>query len=262
VLSLVAASPARAQAGGYGPFGPGEHYPARIKSCEGALDVQGGPLSPLASAGNIPPFEGRMEYSRPGLDTRLRITIDDQKFGAQVFVGDEARSPSMPLPGAVLPQDLGGDVICDDLNGDGVADFVAPISEHGNGLGAAFYNRFVVLSNGAGYRFWKLETMWPAKEDFVTFGRIEPIVMVTCDIVHTHGPERYFGHPPEHSYLVYDLWAFRGNHVVSVNSIDARFPAWVWFTYKANHLPATSVDAAEKQRFRPTPQIPVEVLPP
>jgi hypothetical protein len=254
---VVAALPAAAQRGGYGPFGPTEHNVARPTACEGALDVRGG-WSPQATLGHVPPEEGRIEYTRPGLDARLRITIDDQAFEAQVFVGDQPRSAPIPVS-AVMSFDLVKNAVCDDLNHDGVTDFIATISGHGNGLGAAFYQRFVALSDGASYRFWTLWTMWPDPEDFVTFGRIEPIVMVTRDIVQTHGPERYFGHPPERSYLVHDLWAFHGGEVVSVNSIDERFPVWVRFTYKPNHLPAKSVNAAEKLRWRPVPQAPVEV---
>jgi hypothetical protein len=255
---LTAAAPVGAQQQGHGPFGATEHYSVALRVCQGNLDVRGGPRFPQEPGDHFPPLDGRMEYSRPGLDAHLRVRIDDEAYVAQVFVKDEPRSGSVPLS-IISPIDLGEAAICDDLNRDGVVDFVATLWHHGNGLGASFYQRVVLLSDGPSYRAWTLETMYPAQEDFVTFGRIEPIVMVTCDIVHTHGPERYFGHPPEHSYLVYDLWAFHGNRVVSANSIDTRFPAWVWFTYKPNHLPATSVNAATKQQFRPTLQTPIEL---
>jgi hypothetical protein len=258
LLLLAAAAPVGSQSQAYGPFGPTEHYSVGLDTCKGDLDVRGGPRFPQEPGDHVPPLEGRMEYSRPGVDVHLRVTIDDEAYVAQLFVKDEPRSQSTPLS-IISPIDLGEAAICDDLNRDGVVDFVATLWHHGNGLGASFYQRFVLLSDGPSYRAWTLETMWPAQEDFVTFGRIEPIVMVTREIVQTHGPERYFGHPPEHSYIVHDLWAFHGSRVVSVNSIDTRFPVWIWFTYKPNRLPATSVDAAARQRFRPTPQTPVEL---
>jgi hypothetical protein len=155
--------------------------------------------------------------------------------------------------------DLGKNAVCHDLNHDGATDFIATIWAHGNGLGAAYSYRLVVISDGASYRFWTLDTMWADAEDFVTFGRIEPIAMITRDVVQTHGPERYFGHPPERSYIVHDLWSFHGSEVVSVNSIDERFPVWIRFTYKPNYLPAKSVNAAEKLRWRPAPRAPVEL---
>ena len=201
-----------------------------------------------------------MEYARPGLDARLRITVDDETYAAQIFTKDAPRSAPVPLSLASAA-DLGMTAICDDLNRDGVADFVTTLWHHGNGLGAEFYQRFVALSDGKGYRFWTLETMSPGQEDFVTFGRIEPIVMVTRDFVQARGAERYFGSEANRSYFVHDLWAFHGGQVVSVNSIDARFPVWVRYTHKPNHLPAKSVTADEKQRLRPTPQTPVELRP-
>jgi hypothetical protein len=220
--------------------------------------VRGGPSQ--TTPDQVPPEKGQIEYTRPGLDARLRITIDDQAFEARVFVGDQPRSAPIPVS-AMMSFDLVKNAVCHDLNHDGVTDFIATISDHGNGLGAAYYHRLVALSDGASYRFWTLETMWPDPEDLVTFGRIEPIVMVTRDIVHTHGPERYFDHPPERSYIVHDLWAFHGSEVVSVNSIDERFPVWIRFTYTPNYLPAKSVDAAAKLRWRPAPQTPVELSP-
>jgi hypothetical protein len=58
---------------------------------------------------------------------------------------------------------------------------------------------------GTRCRFWTLETLSPDEEDFVTFGVIEPIGMVTREFVVAYGPERYIGRGPDRSYFVRDL---------------------------------------------------------
>ena len=135
------------------------------------------------------------------------------------------------------------EAICQDVNGDGITDFITDHSKHGNGLGASFYDRLVVLSSSSGgYRFWILQNMDPSPEDYVTFGELEPIVMVTTTFANSEGAV-------PHSYYVYDLWSFRDGEVVSANDLDTRFPKWVWMTVAENHMPASSLSLEEKQRM-------------
>ncbi len=54
----------------------------------------------------------------------------------------------LPLVATVVSL-LPEEAICDDLNGDGVTDFITTHSLHGNGLGARFFARLIVLSSSA-----------------------------------------------------------------------------------------------------------------
>lgn len=147
------------------------------------------------------------------------------------------------------------DAICDDLNHDGATDFVVTLWGHGNGGGASSYDRLIALSFGDSYRFWVIPTMDPMAEDFVTFGKLEPIVMVTRGFVQKRDwPEE------SRSYFVYDLWTFHGGELVSANSVDSRFPKWVRYTLKPNWRPAISLTEDDKRRLRSIPR-PIEAVP-
>jgi hypothetical protein len=167
-----------------------------------------------------------------------------EQYFAQVTQGPREVTPrvQVPLVSTVLFL-LPTEAICEDLNGDGITDFVTDHSRHGNGLGASSYDRLVVLSSSSGgYRFWIMNNMNPSPEDFVGFGEIEPIVMITTTFANSEGAV-------PHSYYVYDLWSFRDGEVVSANDLDTRFPKWVWMTVAENHMPASSLSLEDKQRM-------------
>jgi hypothetical protein len=82
LLSVIAGLPFAAQSGAFGPFSPTEHNVARLTVCEGALDVRGGP-SPKTTPDDVQPEKGQIEYTRPGLDARLRITISGRSMAAR-----------------------------------------------------------------------------------------------------------------------------------------------------------------------------------
>ena len=160
---------------------------------------------------------------------------------AQIFSNALARSALVKVwVQASMPFDVGlDDAICDDLNHDGVTDFVVNLWGHGNGLGASFRRHRVVRLH---YRLWVVPTMSPGADDFVTFGKIEPVVMATRRV---RAQRDRPGEP--RSYLVYDLWAFHCGEPILANSIDGRFPKWVRFTSKPNWGPAISVTDDDKR---------------
>ncbi len=137
------------------------------------------------------------------------------------------------------------EAICADLNQDGWLDWVITLWLHGNSFGAEYYQRLIVLSSGDQYRFWVVPTMSPSAEDFVTFGQLARVVMVTTSWVNT-GNATVSGH----SYYVYDLWTFRDGSIVSANEVDTRFPKWVWMTSRENHKPARSLSETLQRKLR------------
>jgi hypothetical protein len=233
--------PVTVNAGPYGPFAPDEDYVVTLDLCEGALDVQ-----------QVHPPLGTVDFSHSDSQRRLRITMAGlSHYEAQVLSLEGPHSAQVTLQvQATTPNDIGfDDAICHDLNGDGLTDFVVTLWGHGNGLGAAFYNRLIALSAGSGYRFWVVPTMSPSYEDFVTFGQIEPLVMVTRAFVRNRDRQGQ-----QRSYFVYDLWTFRGDSLVLANTIDSRFPKWVRFTSQPNWKPAISLTEDEKRRRRSVPR--------
>jgi len=241
IASIVATISFAAQAGPYGPFAPNEHYGIAVSACEGVLDVR-----------QVHPPLGTVDFSRSDSEQRLRITmVGISHYEAEVLSGDVTVGTRVTVNvQATTPNDVGlDDAICHDLNLDGAMDFVVTLWGHGNGLGASFYDRLIALSADDGYRFWVVPTMSPAAEDFVTFGQIEPIVMVTRGFV-----QKRDGSKEPHSYFVYDLWAFRRDELVLANSIDSRFPRWVRYTLKPNWQPAISLTDSDKRGLRPDPR--------
>jgi len=234
IATLIATAAFAAHAGPYGPFAPDEHYTIELHACANVLDIRQ----------DHPPL-GTIDFTRSDSERRLRITmVGGEKYEAQVFSRDAALGARVNVNlEATMPFDVGlEDAICDDLNRDGAQDFVVTFSRHGNGLGASFYDRLIALSAGDHYRFWVVPTMGPAHEDFVTFGQIEPIVLVTREFF-----QRRDWRAEPRSYFIYDLWAFRGDEVVIANSIDSRFPKWVRYTIKPNWKPALSISADDKR---------------
>jgi hypothetical protein len=223
----------------HSPFFPEEDYTLPLNTCD--------PVQRVSE--NMHPASGSVTFAATDGAT-LTLTMSTvpepytELYFAQVTQGPREVTPrvQVPLVSTVLFL-LPTEAICEDLNGDGITDFVTDHSRHGNGLGASFYDRLVVLSSSSGgYRFWIMNNMNPSPEDFVGFGQIEPIVMVTTSFANSEGAI-------PHSYYVYDLWSFRDGEVVSANDLDNRFPKWVWMTVAENHMPASSLSLEEKQRM-------------
>ena len=236
---IIIATTANGLPSTHSPFFPDENYTLRMNSCD--------PVQRVSE--NMHPASGSVTFTAPDGPT-LTLTMSTvlepytERYFAQVTQGQREVTPKVqvPLVSSVLYL-LPVEAICQDVNGDGITDFVTDHSRHGNGLGASFYDRLVVLSSSSGgYRFWIMNNMNPSPEDFVGFGEIEPIVMVTTTFANSEGAV-------PHSYYVYDLWSFRDGEVVSANDLDTRFPKWVWMTVAENHMPASSLSLEEKQRI-------------
>ena len=223
----------------HSPFFPEEDYTLPINTCDSAKRV----------SENMHPASGSVTFTAEH-GSALTLTMSTvlepytEQYFAQVTQGPREVTPSVqvPLVSTVLFL-LPNEAICEDLNGDGITDFITDHSKHGNGLGASFYDRLVILSTSSGgYRFWIMNNMNPSPEDFVSFEKIESIVMITTTFANSEGAV-------PHSYYVYDLWSFRDGEVVSANDLDTRFPKWVWMTVAENHMPANSLSLEDKQKM-------------
>ncbi len=229
--------------GSHSPFFPEEDYTLSLGSCSTSRDV----------TNNHPP-EGVVSFWRGR--QKLNLTMVDGHYVAEVYSEAKPISEAVHIPVRVtMPFDVLEEAICADLNQDGRVDWVITLWLHGNGFGANYYQRLIVLSAGEQYRFWVVPTMWPGAEDFVTFGQLARVVMVTTSWVNT-GNATVSGH----SYYVYDLWTFRDGSIVSANEVDTRFPKWVWMTSRENHKPARSLSETLQRKLRQDRVGPQEAL--
>ena len=246
---LLVVDVAEALSAWHSPFFPEEDYRLTLGTCE--------PTS--REIRSMHPAVGSVTFEARGGETlTLRMSSSAQDPATRYVAhieesGQRTTTPEVELPlESVVASLLPEKAICADLNGDGKTDFITDHWRHGNGLGAAFYDRLLVLSSpSGGYRFWVLGTMYASAADYVSFGAIEPIVIVTTSFANSGGAI-------PHSYLVYDLWTVRGGEVVSANHIDSRFPMWIWMTVKENHKPASSLSREAKRRMR-EPKVAVEI---
>jgi hypothetical protein len=225
----------------HSPFFPEEDYRLALGTCE--------PTSREIRRDH--PAVGSVTFEARGggetLTLRMSSSAQDPatRYVAHIEESGQRATPEVELPlVADVAWLLPGKAVCADLNGDGKTDFITDHWRHGNGLGGAFSDRLLVLSSpSGGYRFWILGTMYASAADYVSFGAIEPIVIVTTSFANSGGAI-------PHSYLVYDLWTVRGGEVVSANHIDDRFPKWVWMIVGENHKPASSLSREAKRRMR------------
>jgi len=210
---------------------------------------------------NVHPARGWVTFSAPdGRHLKLNMsTLTDpysEKYFAQITdSGQEiTRRIELPLIATVVSL-LPVEAICQDLNGDGITDFITTHSLHGNGLGARSHDRLIALSSSAtAYRYWIIRTMDPSPTDFQLLGDSESLVMLTTSFANS-------GESTPHSYLVFDLWNFLDDEIVSWNHIDPRFPKWVWMTFSENHKPAASLSGINKQQML-APRSVREIFPP
>jgi hypothetical protein len=223
----------------HSPFFPGQDHTSPMKICK--------PLERKLE--NLHPALGSVTFSAPdGRRLKLDMATLAEPYSENYFAtitddGQEITSRvDLPLIATVVSL-LPTEAICQDLNGDGISDFITTHSLHGNGLGARFHDRLVVLSSGdTAYRFWIVRTMDPSPLDFQLLGESESLVMLTTSFANSGGAR-------PHSYYVYDLWTFLNDQLVAANSIDHRFPKWVWMTLSENHKPATSLSSTDKQQM-------------
>jgi hypothetical protein len=228
---VLGAGEAGALPGWNSPFLPGEHRAASLDSCDASSSIQ-----------RESPPKGTVEYRRGNM--HLVLNLLEYGYEATVLDGStEIGSTVFVVQDVVGSSDVQeSDAVCADLNGDGKLDFAVLISEHGNASGSSDATRLIALSSPDSYRYWRAPASFPSPDDFVTYGKTAPVVLVTTRIVRTMDPE--------HTYFLYDLWRFNGSEIESANALDPRFPAFVLYSNGENHKLSKLLSSDVKKRLR------------
>jgi hypothetical protein len=133
------------------------------------------------------------------------------------------------------------DVYWSDLNKDGKPDFIILSWSPGCGLPADDIT--FALSNKNGYAITTIPTFSPDANDFVDIKHNG-----TCQFIQTtliNCPKARDG--KEHNFWVYNLFEIKGSKIILNNSMDRRFPKWVWYSFKPNHRETDLISSAQKQ---------------
>jgi hypothetical protein len=133
-----------------------------------------------------------------------------------------------------------------DLNRDGRCDYVVDMRNiFGCGLAAEGSTVIFLLSSRQGYVAQTVSSDCAEARDFMDLNRDgRPEFLHTCFV---------FGEPGRdgrtHNYWAYNLLTFSGTNIVSANALDARFPRWVWYTFKPNHRDTDQLTPAQRKRL-------------
>jgi hypothetical protein len=151
-----------------------------------------------------------------------------------------------------------------DLNGDGASDLVFQTGSAGNGLGAAFVTRMLLLSSAQGLVPVSVETAEPSLRDFLKLGGSGSCLMLQLLPLHVSAALTSDGRP--HWFWVYDLLDFDGASVVRASDRLPGFPRWILYAYEPTATPTTVLSDEAKGRawaereygriYTPTPEDP------
>jgi len=138
------------------------------------------------------------------------------------IINIKSESGKVLLPPTQLTDCCPGEIIMVDINNDGTPDFIAR-SYNPTGCGVCWEQETLhfILSDGEAYKFArKLDQVDPGREDFFKLDN-GANVMIFTRYATTISPL------PEHNFYVYNLIAFTDTKLVSMNSFNRHFPAWV-----------------------------------
>lgn len=240
VLGLWGDHPSYAFPNGNGPFFPFEQYALAPKECDLLAQEQNDDW----------PRDPTSRYGLRGSSPQPQLVImasQDGGYSAQVLSAtQEILVPITHVSGVFATRPPRG-VQCRDINGDQQLDFVATLSQHGNGLGADAHDYVLFLSSSTGFRIWQVPTMGPGPEDLIQLVTSPTPLLVSTTWAHTRAITEEEG--KQHSYWVYNLITFNGAELVLANHLDPRFPKWVWYTLQENHKPARSLSEQQKKKI-------------
>lgn len=139
----------------------------------------------------------------------------------------------------------GANAYAADLNRDGQTDYVIRTWTGGCGLAGQISFMTFVLSSPTGYVAHCVLCYDAEPSDLMDMNQEGKPVYLHAMFV--GGEEGRDGR--RHNYWVYNLLGFSGTDMISANSIDIRFPKWVWYKFKANHEDTNQLMAEQRTRL-------------
>jgi len=180
------------------------------------------------------------------LVVRMEALSGTNAYGWVIIVLDGKGVPlSKPatnnMPGFV------SSVFCADLNQDGQPDFLVNIWSEGCGLGGSLSETTFLMSSGTRYAATEFTTFDFGPEDLVRFKPGGPCYFIDNGLFDNGQEHTRDGR--NHNFWVYQLYRFDKDGMVAANGDDARFPKWVWYTFRENHDETTQLTPAQKKRL-------------
>jgi hypothetical protein len=141
-----------------------------------------------------------------------------------------------------------------DLNQDGIPDFMVNIWSGGCGLAAEGSTTTFLLSEGVQYICTNFYSYDFEPRDIVQFKPKGPIYYIQTDVLGSKAEETKDGR--DHNFWVHQIYRFSGSQMVEANKDDARFPKWVWYSNKDNHMETDLLSTFQKERLLRKSNIP------
>ncbi len=204
-------------------------------------------LEPQDPRGEGPPrvqvFGHKDRKSMP----RIRLTRDPRKPSLSVSV-ISPRQEVISGPQPISRYGGNPEVWWADLNKDGKEDFLVRVWLGGCGTIYTFSCHVAfILSNNGGYKVTTVQTLWSGTEYFVDLKGDGRCQFIQTSFVHGR-PERSRD-GKFHNFWVYNLLEISGCRLVLTETLDRRFPKWIWYTHKPNHKNTTLITAEQKERL-------------
>ena len=180
--------------------------------------------------------------------TKAPVVVEerDSETGSQITILDRNDSPlSMPVPNTQWGNPV--EVFAADLNLDGEPDFIVTFSTRGCGLAAEGTTNLFLLSGKGRYEATALYSFDFGPEDLVRLKPDGPCYFIHNDLVRSQDETTKDGRG--HSFWVYRLYRFSGGNLVEANQDDARFPKWVWYSFRDNHKETDLLTPEQKKRL-------------
>ena len=134
-----------------------------------------------------------------------------------------------------------------DLNRDGIPDFMVQIWSGGCGLAAEGSTTTFLLSEKGRFKSTNFYGYDIGPEDIIKLKSDGPWYYIHNDLLWNGDEKTRDGR--DHSFWVYQLYRFSGGKMIEASRDDARFPKWIWYTYKANHKETDQLTAEQKKRI-------------
>lgn len=226
----------------YGPFADGKS-PQKVALKQWVMtkqeDLQGQEASPsivcfVESEGSAGPMVRLRRIEHPNGD-KWEIKVIDRNGTP---ISDPATND---MPTCYIR------VFAVDLNQDGVPDFMVNIWSDGCGLAATGSTHTFLLSEKGRFKATSFYSHDFGAEDIIRLKPDGPWYYIQNDLLGNGDEKTRDGR--DHSFWVYQLYRFSGGKMVESNKDDARFPKWIWYTYKANHKETDQLTAEQKKRI-------------